>query len=191
MKNLRYSIMGQMLLMVKAHLEIALIFMIFFLFTIRMLEGIGNIIFGIVGTLGYFLAIYSAAGTAHTNDKRSISPLTPKPAKGFILPAFLTLLSIVLILLYKIAWTYGSNGTNVTEIWSLIFNIIFLFWVAPYQPFLGVAHGHIEPQGYLIILLLPIIASAFGYLASFKGFDLSEKVRSIAYEKKEKNKDEF
>ena len=87
MKKLKYSVKGQMLLMAKAHLETAILFMILFLFTIRMRQGVGNVIFGIVGILGYFLAIYSAAGTAHTNDERSISPLSPKAAKGFILPA--------------------------------------------------------------------------------------------------------
>lgn len=189
MKNLKYSMCGQMLLMVKTHFTTAVLFMILFLVTTSMRNDFGNAVFATCGTLGYFLSIYSAAANAYTDDKKTISSLTPKAAKGFILPTFLIITSAIILTLYKLAWTYGSNGQSVTEVWSLIFNIISLIWVAPYQPFLGMVTGHIEPYGYLIVFVLPIIASGLGYFASYKGFDLNAKVHSLAYEKKKK--DEF
>ena len=122
----------------------------------------------------------------------TVSPLTPKPLKGLLLPAFLTIANVIVILLYKLAWIAGSDGKSTTEIWSLILNIISLLWVAPYQPLLGMAYGHIELQGYLIIFVTPFIASTLGYFAAYKGFDLSAKVHGFAYEKKkDKDKDEF
>lgn len=191
MNKLKFSVPGQMLLMVRTHFTTAVVFMLLFLFTASMQVGIGNLIFGIIGIIGYFLSIYSAAGSSYLCDKMDSSPLTPKPAKGLILPLFLLLANVVIILMYKAAWTYGSDGKSMTEIWSLIFNIISLLWVAPYQPLLGMEHGVIELQGYLIIFILPFVASALGYFAAYKGFDLNEKVHSIAYEKKKEDKREF
>ncbi|MBR5808698.1 MAG: hypothetical protein IKY39_01155 [Clostridia bacterium] len=192
MNKLKFSIPGQMLLMIKNHFTISVVFMIFFLMTASMQSGLFNTIFGIFGFLGYFLSIYSYSATALRDDKMSVSPLTPNPLKGLWLPAFLTIANVIIILLYKLAWSQGSNGQSITEIWSLILNIVSLLWVAPYQPLLGMAYGHIELQGYLIIFVTPFIASFLGYLAAYKGFDLSAKIHSLAYEKKKtKDKDEF
>ncbi len=192
MNKLKYSVPGQMLLMVKNHFTVSVVFMIFFLMTTSMRNGFGNMVFGILGLLGYFLSIYSYSGTALRDDKRTISPLEPKPLKGLLLPAFLTIANVLVILLYKLAWSQGSDGESMTEIWSLILNIISLLWVAPYQPLLGMAYGHIELTGYLIIFVTPFVASALGYYAAYKGFDLSAKVHSFAYEKKkDRDKDEF
>ena len=192
MHNLKYSISGQMLLMIKNHFSAAVVFMILFLMTTSMRGDLGDKIFGVCGFLGYFLTIYAYSGSAFQDDKRTISPLTPHPLKGLWLPALLTVANVIIILLYNLAWSQGSDGHSMTEIWSLILNIISLLWVAPYQPLLGMAYGHIELQGYLIIFITPFIASALGYFAAYKGFDLSAKVHSIAYEKKkDKKKDEF
>lgn len=190
MNKLKYTIPGQMLLLVKSHLSTAVLFLILFLFTFSMTAGtgIGSIIYASVGILGYFLSIYSTAGSYVSCDKMPSSKLSPHPAKGFILPVILTAVSLVIILFYKLAWAYGSNGTSVTEIWSFIANALMLIWVAPYQPFVGLSAGNITTIGYLIILVLPYIASGLGYLATYKGFDLSEKVRNIAYEKKNNDK---
>lgn len=192
MNKLKYSVFGQMLLMIKNHFTVAVVFMILFLMITPMRNSFGNMVFGILGVLGYFLSIYAYSGTAFRDDKRSVSPLTPTPLKGLWLPALLTIANAVIILLYKLAWAAGSDGKSMTEIWSLILNIISLLWVAPYQPLLGMAYGHIELQGYFIIFVTPFVASLLGYFAAYKGFDLSAKVHSFAYEKKkDKGKDEF
>lgn len=190
MNKLKFSVFGQMLLMVKSHFTTAVLFMIIFLLMTSMMQGIGGIIFGILGVIGYFLTIYSAAVASQKSDRLPSSPLTPKPLKGFILPLLLIALNLLIVLLYKAAWAYASSGGTLQEPWSLIANIIALLWVAPYQPILGMASGHIELHGYIIIFVLPVVASGLGYLAEYKGFDLSEKLRGIAYEKKE-DKTEF
>lgn len=190
MNKLKYSVPGQMLLMIKNHFTVSVVFMILFIMTASMRNGFGNMVFGILGFLGYFLSIYAYSGSALKDDRRTISPLEPKPLKGLWLPAFLTIVNVLVIILYKLAWAAGSDGKSMTEIWSLILNIISLLWVAPYQPLLGMAYGHIELQGYLIIFITPFIASALGYFAAYKDFDLNAKIHSLAYEKK-KDKDEF
>ena len=190
MKKLKFSVPGQMLLMTKTHLTTAFLFILLFLFTISMQGKARDIIFGVCGTLGYFLSIYSTAGTAYLDDKKTVSPLTPQAAKGFILPLILTLFSILVVVLYKAAWTYGATETGFLETWALPFNILALLWTAPYQPFIGMANGSIALHGYLIIFLTPFIASGLGYYAAFRGFDLNAKIHGIAYEKK-KDKKEF
>ena len=190
MKNLKFSVPGQMLLMAKAHLSTAFLFLVLFLLTMSMAGKIRDIIFGICGIIGYFLSIYSAAGTAHNDDKKTISPLTPKPAKGLILPLILTVFSVICILLYKLAWTHGITESGSLELWAVPLNVIALFWVAPYQPLLGMVQGSLSLCGYLIVFLTPIVASGLGYFASFHNFDLNAKIHSLAYEKK-KDKEEF
>ena len=181
-----------MFLMLRTHFTTAVIFMVLFLMTTSMRGDFGNKVFGTIGFLGYFLAIYAAAGSYHLNDKMDASPLTPKPAKGFLLPLFVIVANLIIVLLYKMAWTFGSDGQSMTAAWSLIINIVSLLWVSPYQPLLGMAYGAIEPIGYLIIFATPIIASALGYFASYKGFDLSAKVNGLIYEKKKnEEKSEF
>lgn len=192
MNKLKFSVPGQMLLMVRTHFTTAIVFMILFLMTTSMRGNIGNVVFGIFGFLGYFLAIYANASSAYLNDKMDASPLTPKPTKGFILPLFIIAINLLIVFLYKMAWTYGSDGESMTEIWSLILNIISLLWISPYQPLLGMAYGFIKPIGYIIIFLTPVIASALGYIAAYKGFDLNAKVHGLIYEKKkEEDKSEF
>lgn len=189
MNKLKLSIPGQMLLILKTHFSTAVLFMVLFLLTFSLSSGtgIGSIIFSIAGTLGYFLSIYSEAYSCVSADKSPASKLSVHPAKGFILPLILTLVTGIIILFYKLAWTYGSTGENVSEIWSVVVNVITLLWFSPYQAFLGISHGHINLIGYLIIFILPYIASGLGYFAGCKGFDLGEKIRSIAYEKKDKD----
>ena len=192
MNKMKYSIPGQMLLMIKNHFTVSVVFMILFLMTASMQVGVGSLIFGGIGFLGYFLSIYSYSGTCLRDDKITVTNLTPHPLKGLMLPIFLTIASAVIILLYKLAWTHGSDGHSMTEVWSLILNIISLLWVSPYQPILGMEYGQIAPHGYAIIFVTPFVASFLGYLAAYYGFDLSEKVHGIAYEKKkDKDKSEF
>ena len=190
MKNLKYSVSGQMLLMAKTHLSTAFLFMVLFLITISMAGKVRDIIFGICGSLGYFSSIYSAADAAYFDDKKSISPLTPKPAKGFILPLILTGFSLIIVLLYHFAWSNGVTENGTLLPWAIPINILSLLWTVPYQPFLGMANGSIALHGYLIIFLTPFVASGLGYFAAFHGFDLNAKMHSLAYEKK-KNKEEF
>ena len=184
MKNLKFSVHGQMLLMVKAHFAIALLFLVLFLLTMSMTAGTKDIIFGICGMVGYFLSIYSFAETAYLDDKKTVSPLTPKQAKGLMLPLILTLFSLIIVLIYKFAWTYGITENGSLELWAVPLNILALLWVSPYQPLLGMVQGGLTTAGYLIIFLTPFVASGLGYFAAFNGFDLSAKIHSLVYEKK-------
>jgi len=196
MKKLKYSLVGQIVLMTKTHLVTALLFLILFLFLGAKDQGTVYKIFGFFGTLGCFLSIYSNAASALNDDKKTISPLNEDPKKGFILPVGILLINVFVIIIYKLAWAYGSAyGSDgilyITQTWSAIFNIISLLWVMPYHAFLGMDYGVISLTGYIIIFVTPVVASALGYFAAYKGFDLNAKMHSFAYEKKDKNKEEF
>ena len=71
MKNLKFSLWGQMLLMAKTHLTTGFLFMILFLFTMSMEGPAYNVIFGTCGLLGYFLTIYQNASSAYFDDKKT------------------------------------------------------------------------------------------------------------------------
>lgn len=192
MKKLKFSLIGQMLLLAKSHLSTGLVFMILFLFTVSMYGPAYNVIFGTCGFLGYFLTIYQSANNAYLDDKKTISPLTPYAAKGFVLPLLLTAFSLVIVLLYKFAWAYGAVSEKAVEMWAVPLQILARLWTVPYHPFLGMDGGKLSLIGYIIIFLTPFIASGLGYFAAYKGFDLNEKIHGIAYEKKNKSdKSEF
>ncbi|MBO5059836.1 MAG: hypothetical protein J6C82_02845 [Clostridia bacterium] len=188
-KKLKYTIFGQILHTLTSHAGIAVMFAFLWLIMIAVwTTKIGGYAFGIIGILTYFLAIYNAGCDAALDDKKPYSPLTPKPAKGLILPVLLTAVNILFIVLYKCSWAFGSTDGYIKEVWAIIGNILSILWFSMYKTFLGMERGHFELQGYLIILILPFIASALGYFAGYNGYDIYGKLNSLAYEKSKKKK---
>lgn len=183
MKKFKYTILGQFLSVIKSHAAVAFVFMFIWLIAADMWVGIAGKIFYTVGCLCYFLTIYNAGTKCAAQDKRSISPLKPYPAKGITLCAALIVLNLIVIALYKVAWNFGSDGEFLNRGWAVLLNIISIYWTAPYNQLLGMEKGVLELSGYFIIFLLPIIATTLGYLAGYKGIDIFEKISGIAYEK--------
>lgn len=188
MNKMKYTIWGQMLSMVRSHAFTAIVIFLIWLVTAGMWEvDIGSRIFGILGSFCYVITIYNCACSCAQADKRTASPLKAYPAKGLIIPAFLLAVNVLITIMYKYIWIVGGDGQYLREGWAILLNVLTLAWVAPYDAFLGMAQGHMELRGYLIMYLLPFVISAIGYFAGFKGIDIYGKINSIAYEKKKKN----
>lgn len=186
MKKMKYTIWGQLLSVVGAHAATAFIFMFIWLITAGLWEGFAGKIFSCVGCVCYFVAIYNSGVTCAQNDKRSISPLKAYPAKGLTLPVILLFVNVVVILLYKYAWSTGGDGEFLRKGWAVLLNMLSVFWTAPYENILGMEKGTLEIQGYFILCILPFIATGIGYFAGYRDFDLLAKIGNLAYEKKEK-----
>ena len=188
MKKMKYTVLGQMVSVLGAHAATAFIFFFIWLVTAGMWQGVAGKIFSAIGCLCYLVAIYNSGVTSAQNDKRTISPLTPYPAKGLVLPIILLVVNVVMILLYKYAWSAGGNGEYLVQGWAVIVNVLCVFWTSAYENILGMEKGVLELQGYLIICVLPFVASGAGYFAGYKGYDVFDKISALAYEKKKQKK---
>lgn len=184
MKKMKYTIWGQMLGVVGTHAVTAFIFMFIWLITAGLWEGIAGKIFSGFGLVCYFIAIYNSGVSCAQADKRTISPLKAYPAKGFTLPIILLGVNIAIILAYKYAWGFGSDGEYLREGRAILLNVLTVLWTAPYGNILGMEKGVLEIQGYFILCILPFVATGAGYFAGYRGFDLFAKISSLAYEKK-------
>ncbi len=185
MKKMKYTIWGQMLSVVGAHAVTAYIFMFIWFITAGLWEGVAGKIFSAVGLVCYLVAIYNSGVTCAQTDKRAISPLSPYPAKGLILPAILLAVNIVVILIYKLAWSAGGDGEFLQKGWAIFLNVLTVFWTSAYENILGMEKGVLEIQGYFILCILPFAATGAGYFAGYKDFDLFAKLGNLAYEKRE------
>lgn len=186
MKKLKYTIPGQMLSVAFAHIITAFVFFFIWLISAGMWEGAFGKIFSFVGLVCYLVSIYNSGVNCAQADKRTVSPLSPHPAKGFVLPFFLLIFNALIIFMYKYAWSVAGDGEFLRQGWAVFLNMLSVFWTAPFENLLGMNCGALSVGGYLIIFVLPIVATAGGYFAGYKGFDLFAKISSLAYEKKDK-----
>lgn len=184
--NLKYSIKGQVVSVILEHLRASTIFFVAWILTIRITSSvIGGIVYSVIATFFYLTLMYSAGYQALKNDKKSYSPLTPKKYKGALLSLGLLALSILIVIAYLIAWRVAGDGENLITLWAVAVNVLYLFWYSPFVGFLGTQKGTISMLGYIIIFVLPTASCFLGYFAGYKGFDISEKLRTLIYEKKE------
>lgn len=186
-KKFKFTALGRQLRTLSAHATSAFLFSLIWLMGVAIwATKTGGYIYTALGLIAYFFTAYNSGVSCAVDDKRSYTALTPHPLKGLLLPITLTLVNIMVIVLYKCTWAFGASGETPSQVWSIITNILCIAWFAPYQPALGMAHGHFEPLGYIIILFLPIVANFLGYFAGYKDFYLKEKLSFLVYEKKKK-----
>lgn len=165
----------------------ALFFVLFWLLTINLWTShTGSLIFSSVGVISYFFSVYNSGFDAAEEDKKSYSRTKSHWYKGIYLPVFLIICHILVIILFKCCWKFGTTDGYISEGWSLWGNIFAVMWFSPYKDLGGINRGVIEIQGYIITFILPFIASFLGYYAGYKGFDIYGKLNSLAYEKKKK-----
>ncbi len=183
--SFKYTIWWQLIRPVKNYATTALFFVMFWLLTINLWTSkAGSYIFSAAGIISYFFSVYNSGFDAASDDKKSCSLLKSKWYKGIFLPVLLTAFNILITIIFKCSWTFGTTDGYISNGWSLTGNILAIMWFSPYKTIGGIERGNIELLGYIIMLILPYIASFLGYLAGYKNFDIYGKLNSLAYEKK-------
>lgn len=181
---MKYTWHGQILSVIRAHIEVSLLFFVIWMLYISVTETrLGGLIYSFVTAVIYTLMMYSCGYNTAKNDKKSYANLTPVAYKGAVIALGLLVLNIVIILLYKLSWISGSDGETLSKLWATGGNVFSVFWFSPYLNFLGMDKGNIAPYGYAIITLLHTAACFIGYFAGYKDFDISKKLRLLVYEK--------
>ena len=187
--KMKYTVPGQVLSIIVTHIEAAFLFFFVWLLAISITSTkIGALIYCVISSIFYFMMMYSAGYTVVKNDKKSYTDLTPFPYKGALLSIGLLVLNILFLVIYRLSWSIGVDADgHITNVWSLIGNILGMFWFAPYRELLGhMEIGYISPCGYAVILLFHVVACTLGYFAGYKDFDISAKMRFLVYDQKKK-----
>ena len=183
--NMKYSIKGQIMSVILAHLKAVFLFFVVWIIDIAVIASkIGGAIYTATSAIIYFIIMYSACYSQAKNDKKSYSPLTPKKYKGILLSSGVVVMSVLVVLGYIFVWHSASDGENLISLWAVAVNVFYLFWFSPFISFLGDQKGVISVSEYAIAFILPIVSCFLGYLAGYKNFDIAEKMRFFVYEKK-------
>ena len=67
-------------------------------------------------------------------------------------------------------------------------NFLFIIWSFPFSAFIKLSDGIMSSFGYVLVAVLPFLASFAGYFAGYKDFDLQSKLLGAVYEKKNNGK---
>ena len=137
-------------------------------------------------TLLYFAMIYSSAGTFANHDKKPYTQLQVNKVKGFMFGVMISAANILFVVMYALLWKFFGDGEILTSGWAIVGNVIFMLWTLPYFGFMNADAGSVSAYSVVIMALLPVIATGFGYLATCKNFYLSDKFAGFVYVKKDK-----
>ena len=184
----KYITLSQLLKTVKIHLiTTATIFLLaMFIFAGMITTKIGGIIFSCIATLVYFLSIYTFSLETANRDKKSYTKETPYKFKGLLLPLGIFVITIFLYALYSLTWKYMTFDNSLYSFQGYFNNIVFIIWTFPFNAFLDLNNGILSWYGYLIIAIVPFIASFLGYYAGYIGYDISMTINKFIYDSNEK-----
>lgn len=141
-------------------------------------------------TAVYAGMLYSRAHRLAAFDCKPYTPLEPELKWGFVWGLCISATVAFSIIVFRLNWTLFSDGTTMSNAVSSFINILFYIWTAPYFGFISDTGGIIPPFAIVLMVLVPIAASAIGYLAGMKNFDLIAKLDSLTVEKNTEDEDE-
>lgn len=144
---------------------------------------VARYIVGTIFTIIYGFYIYGSARTLSLFDNKNYTPLRPNIKWGVIWGLVITATVAVSIVVYKANWAFFSSDGSITNVASVILNLLFYLWNAPYFGFFPDNGGSINNVLVVVMLLIPVVSSTLGYWAGNKRFDIAEKLNSMTYEK--------
>ena len=140
---------------------------------------------GSVFTFVYFMMIYSASGSAAKHDNKSYTKLSPDKRKGVFFGVILALITLILFLAYKFVWAKFGSDNSLNNLGAIAVNALFLFWTFPYFGLMDPVNGTITWYSAVLMFFVPIASATLGYIAVCNKFDITEKLMSFVYVKKE------
>ena len=146
-------------------------------------------VFSFFVTLFYFSVIYSKAWDTAAHDKKPYVDMQPYMLKGAVLSIGILSFSLLLWLLYKMAWTFLVIDASLATYTGVIYNVMQIFNTFMYTAFIGLEKGTMNWYAHIIIYLVPLAACTLGYIAGMKDFTIMDKLMPFVYEKRNaKNK---
>jgi len=187
MNKFKYTTLGQMLDVLKTHVVSALLFSVLWVMLIAVFtNSVGKYIYAVIGSISYFFSMYGCGERAAKNDKKPYVERGVSLKRCLYTPVLLLIVTLMVMLLFKLTWVLGSDGKAIQEVWAVVTNLISYSWFAPFGTFVGLGKGNLSALGIVLALGLPIAGYFLGYFAAVKGFDIADIIMRVVYEKKKK-----
>ena len=136
----------------------------------------------------YFSLIYSRAHKFGEKERFNYTATKPDILKGVLFGVMLSLVFAAVCVVHSIIWKlYGSSGMLETTP-ARIYSVFFWIYTIPYSGIMGLAHGRVMWYSIVIMLIIPIAATASGYIAGLKRFSIFDKLSGLIYEKQDGQK---
>ena len=144
-------------------------------------RNISGVLFAIIN---FFIIFDSAAGLSKL-DMKSYTPLKYDVKWSVLWGLMIGFISLLWILIFKLNWHFGVTDGVLSNPISIVLNILFFIWNAPYMAFMLMVPKTVPAGVVLVSFILPVIASFTGYISGKKDFTISDKLRNLMFEKKE------
>ena len=131
----------------------------------------------------YVLVLYSTCVDMARQDRKQYTEEVAYPWKGLILPVGIYVIWGFLYIMFYFSWKYGIVHPDFVS--GIINNILFVMWNYVYMGFMQIMEGKFAMWTLILVFLTPLVACGVGYFAGYKGFDVSEKVVKVVYDKKD------
>lgn len=132
----------------------------------------------------YLVMMYSGAWKLGEFDTKSYTPLNRECKWSFLWAAILVAINLVLCGVYKYMWANVITAEGMPPVGTIILNLIFYFWNAPYIAFIKTG-GEIAWYIFAMMIALPSIGCIFGYFMGSKKLAIMDKVAELKFEKDE------
>ena len=143
---------------------------------------------GVFFTLIYCFSLYGCANRLASNDMKPYTPLEPKPKFGLCWGLVISVLTLMVYVVYRINWMFFAVDGQMTNAVSVVINVFYFFWTAPYFGFFDAA-GVVPMYAVIMMLALPPIMTFFGYYTGYKKIDIYDKLLVLTFEKSDKSKE--
>lgn len=144
-------------------------------------RNISGVFFAIIN----FFIIFESAAVLSKLDMKSYTPLKYDVKWSLLWGLMIGCISLLWVLVFKLNWHFGATDSVLSNPISIIINIMFYIWNAPYMAFALMVPKTVPVGVVITSFILPVIASFTGYISGRKDVTISDKLRSLMFEKKE------
>lgn len=142
---------------------------------------------GVFFSIIHFMIIYDGAATLGKLDTKTYTPLKFDIKWSVVWGVVISAISLASIAIFKLNWHFGAVDGVLSNPLSVIINIFFYVWQAPYLAFFVMTPAHLPIGVVILSILLPVAASVAGYISGKNNFAFSDKIRSLMFEKENKD----
>ena len=136
--------------------------------------------------------LYVTAKKFASRDIKDYTPLKESKIKGVLFGVSVAAFDIILVIAHKAVWAAFSipleeGGRALSSAGAVAYNFIFNILTFAYNGFMtDPQHGYIGLVTVALMIIVPVAATTFGYIAGCKRFELAENLDKLIYEKDDK-----
>lgn len=146
-------------------------------------RNVSGVLFSVIN----FLIIYDSAAALGKLDTKSYTKLEFDIKWSVLWGIIIGIASVVSIVIFKLNWRFGAVDGVLSNPVSVVYNILFFIWQAPYLAFFVMTPAYVPIGVVILSVILPIVASVAGYISGKNNFALLDKIRGIMFEKDNKD----